>query len=307
MNKKLFVACTILLGVLLTLSAFYNKKQNDELETVKAARQRYEVSLKKSESETDDLKAKFAAGQQQREQLQKKVDELTSSCRQLQEQVEKLTFSNDQSRQQLAELIDKRDRLKKRAVDLSGLRDKLQRRLSELCDSNIQLSRQAKKLTESRDKTVAEMQTAQERIEILVAMLESEKKKSSESQDTLTVTNKAQKDTQPPMVEVSEHPAAVAEVSQPAVTPVLLEERPICHSFDKIRPRITQGQSYILSWQVSNADRIRIEPDIGPVSALGSVAVKLSTATTYTLIATNKAGESKMTCRIDVGDNPTVQ
>jgi peptidoglycan hydrolase CwlO-like protein len=277
MNKKLLVACTIVLGVLLALSAFYNKKQNDELESVKTTKQQSEAALEKNESERDDLKVKVAAGQQDREQLQEKVDELTRSREQLQEkvdelarsreqlqeQVEKLIFSNDQSHQKLAEVIDTRDKLTKELAELSGLQDKLQQKLSELCDVNIRLSRQIKKVTESRDEVVAKAQKAQERIGI------------------------------------NEHPAAV--------TPVLFQERPVCHSFDTIRPQIIQGQSSILSWQVANANRIRIEPDIGPVSALGSVAVKPSIATTYTLIATNKAGESKTTCRIEVTDRPTVQ
>jgi peptidoglycan hydrolase CwlO-like protein len=307
MNKKLLVACMILLGVLLALSALYNKKQNDKLKTVKIARQQCEATLNKSENERDDLEAKVVADQQEREQLQKKVDELTSSCKQLQEQVEKLTFSKDQSRQYLTEIIDTRDKLKKQVVDLSDSRDKLQRLLYELCDAKIQLSRQVKKLTESRDKAVAKAQTAQEQIEILVTKLDSEKQESSERQDTHIVTNQDQKETQAPIIKISENSTAATEVSQPAVTSILHEERPVCHNFNTICPRITQGHSCTLSWQVSNADRIRIEPYIGPVGALGSVAVRPSTATTYTLIATNKVGESKITCRVEIADSPTVQ
>ena len=218
----------------------------------------------------------------------------------MQEQVEKLIFSNNQSRQQLAEIIDVRDKLTKQLAELSGLRDKLQHRLSELYDANIRLSRQVKKLTESRDEAVAKAQTAREGIEILVAMLDSEKQKSREGQDKLTVTNQAQEDTQPPMIKISEHPSEFAEVSRPAVAPSLLDERPTCHSFATTHPRIMQGQSSILSWQVARADRIRIEPGIGSVSALGSVTVKPSKTTTYTLIAANKVGENRITCRIEI-------
>ena len=100
-------------------------------------------------------------------------------------------------------------------------------------------------------------------------------------------------------------PAVFSDVVEPSVINKQLDGRPTCHSFDTTRPRITPGQTAMLSWQVSNADRIRIEPNIGPVSALGSVAVKPSAATTYTLIAANEAGENIQTCRVEVGKNLT--
>jgi len=47
---------------------------------------------------------------------------------------------------------------------------------------------------------------------------------------------------------------------------------------------------------------IRIEPEIGSVSALGSRTVKPSATTTYTLIATNRAGDRKLSQRLEVSE-----
>jgi parvulin-like peptidyl-prolyl isomerase len=293
MKKMLVLICMIALGFLLALTACDNNtEQSAELESVKAELEQLKAAFASIESERDSLKVKVAVEQRDRERLQDKVDELTRSCEQLQRQVEKFTFSSDQSRQQLAEIIE--------------TRDKLQEQNDELLTSHNQLSKQVEKLAESRDEAVAKARTAQKRIEMLVAMLDSENKGSGEQPDTLTITNQEQEDTQPHMIEISEFPTAPAEVSRPAAIPSQVGKRPVCHSFNTTRARIMPGQTSILSWQVSNAERILIEPDIGKVSALGSVAIKPSTATTYTLIATNKAGESRVTCRIEVSKSLTM-
>jgi peptidoglycan hydrolase CwlO-like protein len=308
MKKMLVLICMIALGFLLALTACDNNtEQSAQLESVKAELEQLEAALKNTEDERDNLKVKLAVEQRVHEQLQEKVKELTLTRDQLQKQIEKFTFTCDQSRQQLTEIIETRDKLKKQLVDLSDSRDMLQRRYNELNTSHNQLSKQVQILTESRDEAVAQAQTAQKRIEILVSILDSEKREFLEQQGRLTVTSQAQENTQPPVIEISEYPVAPAELNRPAVIPSQVGGRPVCHSFNTTRPRIMPGQTSILSWQVSNADQIRIEPDVGQVHALGSVAVKPSTATTYTLIAENKAGESKMTCRIEVGDSPTIQ
>ena len=96
------------------------------------------------------------------------------------------------------------------------------------------------------------------------------------------------------------------EVVEPAVIVSEADERPTCHSFNTTRPQIMPGQTSTLSWQVSNAESIRIEPDIGRVSSLGSRAVKPAVTTTYTLIAMNQAGESRVTCRIEISRRITI-
>ena len=282
-------------------------QQKDELESVKTELQQLKPDIEKTESERDALKVQIAVDQRDRRQLQEQVNELTRSRDQLQEQVEEFSFSRDQSRQQLAEIIDARDKLKQQVVELSGSRDKLQQQLTELTASHNQLSKQVEKLVESRDEAVAKEQTAQKRIEVLVAMLDSEAQEFGGRQADLTVTKQAQEDEQPPMVEIVDYPAASTEVSRPAVIHGNLGEEPTCHSFNTTRPQIMPGQTSTLSWQVSNADRIRIEPGIGAVSALGSRAVNPSTTTTYTLIAANKAGESRITCKVEVGEQPTLR
>jgi len=282
-------------------------QQKAELESVKTELQQLKPDIEKTGSERDELKVKIAFEQRDREQLQEQINELSHSRDQLQEHIEKFTFSREQSRQQLAEIIDTRDKLKQQVIELNGSRDTLQQQLTKLTASHNQLSRQVDELTRSRNAAVDKAQTAQERIEVLVAMLDSETREFGERQDELTVTNQKQEDEQPPMVEIIEYPAASTEVIRPAVAGSNLGERPICHSFNTTRPQILPGQTSALSWQVSNAQKIRIEPEIGQVSALGSRVVKPSTGTTYTLIATNKAGESRKTCRIEVGDRPKIQ
>jgi hypothetical protein len=113
---------------------------------------------------------------------------------------------------------------------------------------------------------------------------------------------------EPPVVssDNSEPKVESNEVVEPAVIVSEADERPTCHSFDTTRPLIMPGQTSTLSWQVSNAESIRIEPDIGRVSSLGSRAVKPATTTIYTLIAANKAGESRVTCRVEISKRITI-
>jgi peptidoglycan hydrolase CwlO-like protein len=308
MKKMLILICLIVLGFLLALFAYVDSTElRAELQSVKAELEPLKADLEKTTNERDDFKAQAAELQRDREQLQAKANELVSSCEQLQKQVEKLSFSNDQSRQQLTEIIDTRDKLKEQLVELTGSRDKLRQQNDELTSSNNQLNKQVKELTVSRDEAIAETETARKRIEVLVAMMDSGKREFDRQQNDKALTNQAREGKEPHMVEIPGYPASVTEVNQPVVAGGKLVECPICHSFNTTRPRIMQGQTSILSWQVSNADKIRIEPGIGPVSALGSVAVKPSIATTYTLTATNKAGKSKAKCRIEVGDNPDIQ
>jgi hypothetical protein len=137
-------------------------------------------------------------------------------------------------------------------------------------------------LTRSSDAAIADVKIAQKRIDELVAPLNGETQRSAEPQAELIVANQAAENIQTPMIEV--------------------DLRPTCHSFNTNRPVIMPGQTSTLSWQVSNAARIRIEPEVGPVSALGSRTVKPSATTTYTLIATNRAGDSKLSQKVEVSE-----
>jgi len=307
MKKMLVFIIMIALGFLLALTAFDNNAaQSTESDNVKTQIEQLKTALEKLENERDNLKEKLAVSLQKREQLQEKTDELTHSQEKLRRQIEKYTFTFDQSRQQLTEIIGTRDKLKKQVSELSNSRDNLRKQYEKLAASHNQLGIQVGELTELRDQAVAKAQTAQKRIEILVAMLESERQESRKQQDRLTVTNQVHNDKQPAVIEISKHQTALTDVSHPTVVPKQVVGRPICHSFNTARPWIMPGQTSILSWQVANADQIYIEPDIGPVSALGSRAIDPSKTTTYTLTAVNREGKIRQTCRIEVGKSLTI-
>ena len=310
MKQMLILICTIALAFPLALTGCDDSaEQKAELESVKAELQQFKTAIGKTESERNTLKVKIALDERNREQLQEQVNELTGSRDKLQEQVEKFTFTCEQSRQQLTEIIDTRDKLKKQVTELTGSSDKLLQQLTELNTSRNQLRRQVNELTRSRDAAVTKAQIAQERVDILLALVDADTKEFRElqDQDGLTVANQAKEDAQPPMIEVSENPDVLTDINWPPVIPSQVSDRPTCHSFNTARPQIMPGQTSTLSWQVSNAESIRIEPGIGPVSALGSRVVNPSTTTTYTLIAANKAGESRKTCKVEIGEQPTVR
>jgi hypothetical protein len=108
--------------------------------------------------------------------------------------------------------------------------------------------------------------------------------------------------------EVIDPPGEDIKIVNPVIKnykPDRLDGRPVCDSFNTTRPRIMPGQTSMLSWQVSNADHIRIEPGIGIVSALGSRVVTPSETTIYTLIASNQAGQSRLSCRVEISERIT--
>jgi hypothetical protein len=283
-------------------------KQKAELESLKTKLSQLKPDLEKAENEKSELEVEIAVEQQSREQLEQKVDELTGSRQKLKKQVEKLTFTCEQSRQQLEEIIVVRDELKQRITELTDSRDNLQQQLKELATSRNRLERQADELTRSRNAAVDRAQTAQDRIDVLLALVDAETKGMSElqQQNEITITNQAKQATQPPIIKVSEDPNVLTSIDWPPVVSSQTDERPICHSFSTSRPQIMPGQASTLSWQVSNAESVRIEPGIGPVSALGSRAVKPATSTTYTLIAGNKAGLSRLSCRVEISERITI-
>lgn len=309
MKQMLILICTIALGFPLALTGCDDSaEQKAELRSVKAELQQLKTAIGKTESERDTLKVKIALDERNREQLQEQVYELTGSRNKLQEQVEKFTFRCEQSQQQFAEIIGTRDKLKQQVTDLTGSSDKQQQQLTELNTSRNQLRRQVDELTRSREAAVSRVQIAQERVDILLALVDTETKEFRElqDQDGLIVANQAKEDARPPMIEVSEDPNVLTDINWPPVIPSQIDERPTCQSFNTTRPRIMPGQTSTLSWQVSNAQSIRIEPGIGAVSALGSRAVKPSATTTYTLIAANKAGQSRLSCRVEISERITI-
>ncbi len=266
MKKILILTFIIALGFPLALAGCKNRaKEQAELERLRVELQNLKAALQKTETERDELKDKIDIVAQAREQLQKQVNDLTDS--------------RDQLKEQFSIVADSRDQLNKQLGEVAGSRDQLRKRIGELIISSKQLQSQIDELTKSRNAIAAEARQARERIEELAAQL-AEMKQLSQLQDPLTGTNKDEESKE--------------------ILPVEVVRYPTIHSFDTSRSQIKGGQSSTLTWWVSNADQVRIEPGIGTVSSLGSKTVAPSTTTTYIIIATNKAGESRETRRIEV-------
>jgi hypothetical protein len=71
-------------------------------------------------------------------------------------------------------------------------------------------------------------------------------------------------------------------------------------NFSAVPDTITAGQSLTLSWNVNEASRIEIKPDIGSVQAGGSRLVSPTADTTYTLTALNSGGASSKSVNVIV-------
>ncbi|MGV8076349.1 MAG: hypothetical protein ACP5N0_03450 [Methanosarcina sp.] len=74
--------------------------------------------------------------------------------------------------------------------------------------------------------------------------------------------------------------------------------------FDAGPEIIEPGESSVLSWAVSKADNVSIEPDIGAVNFNGSISVHPSETTTYKLIATGDGEEKVALCTVTVKEEP---
>ncbi len=68
--------------------------------------------------------------------------------------------------------------------------------------------------------------------------------------------------------------------------------KPIVKSFKASPDIITKGDSMTLTWNISGADTVNIEPDIGYVPTSGTRTVFPKTTTDYILTATNAAGST---------------
>ena len=75
---------------------------------------------------------------------------------------------------------------------------------------------------------------------------------------------------------------------------------PIINSFSADSPSITEGESSVLSWSVTDATSVTIDNGVGNVALSGTTAVSPTTTTTYTLTATNTAGSVTATTTVTV-------
>jgi len=76
--------------------------------------------------------------------------------------------------------------------------------------------------------------------------------------------------------------------------------KPIIHSFGSTPINIVQGNSATLAWNVSGADVVSIDQDIGNVVAIGNKTISPQKTTNYIITAKNDAGTSTREIRVVV-------
>ena len=76
---------------------------------------------------------------------------------------------------------------------------------------------------------------------------------------------------------------------------------PVVSKFTTSKDTIASGQSVTLSWDVADATRITLQPEIGTITASGTRAVTPSVTTTYKIIASNDAGSTTRELTVTVG------
>ncbi|CAJ0860656.1 hypothetical protein AMST5_01322 [freshwater sediment metagenome] len=108
---------------------------------------------------------------------------------------------------------------------------------------------------------------------------------------TLTATNRSGSATATAKIDVAPSPKI---------------QKPTISSFDAEPRRITAGESANLTWSVTDADTLSIEPGVGKVSGT-SLTVRPNQDVTYTLTATNRSGSATATAKIDVAPSPKIQ
>jgi hypothetical protein len=83
-------------------------------------------------------------------------------------------------------------------------------------------------------------------------------------------------------------------------------DQPIINSFSSSPGHIAPGGSSTLSWDVSGATAVSIDPGVGNVSLNGTREVFPNATTTYTMTATGAAGKMTATAQIIVSSLPSL-
>ena len=270
--KKILILTSILALVFpLVLAGCTDRAEQErlqnELTSVKAAAKKTSEDAKK---ESEKLMAQVKTLTDERDALQKQVNELSQQ-----------TDAHEQLRKQAAELTGAQQKLQKELAAVTSEQQTLRQNLTEVTRSRDTLQQEVDALSKSRLTALAEAQRAQTKIQELTTKLQEETKKVGELQEQI----------QNVAVDIEEG------VESPTIRAI---ESPIIRSFTTTRPRINPGQKSTLSWWVMDADKVRIEPNIGSVGALGSRTIAPTKTTTFTIIATNENGESRVTRRIEV-------
>jgi hypothetical protein len=76
---------------------------------------------------------------------------------------------------------------------------------------------------------------------------------------------------------------------------------PSVNKFTTSKDTISSGQSVTLSWDISDATRISLQPEIGTIAASGTRSVTPTVTTTYKIIASNDAGSTTREITVNVG------
>jgi len=80
---------------------------------------------------------------------------------------------------------------------------------------------------------------------------------------------------------------------------------PVIDAFGAVPSSIYPGKLSTLSWQVTGAASVKIDPDIGSVSLLGNRDIYPTRSVKYTLTASNAAGTVSATTNITITSTPT--
>lgn len=99
---------------------------------------------------------------------------------------------------------------------------------------------------------------------------------------------------------------ATNEAGEDSVTGFVTVEPPqesTIESFEANPTSVISGRSTTLTWSVSGATRVTITPGIGDVALSGSISVSPTESTTYTLTATNEAGDKSVSRYVAVTEN----
>jgi len=279
-QKRIFVSMVALCLPLVLTGCDKGAGQKAELESVKAELEAVKAASVTTETERDDLKDQVTVVSKARNELQVQIAMLTLEDKRLRDQVDVLTTSDKSLTDQVTGLTTSNEQLTEQLKEVTGSRDQLKGEVDGLKTSSEGLQAQVHELTRERDAAIAKTKETFGKLAVLTAKLKAATGAEPEPPVPPTVTSVTPVNEDTPKVEAAKGPTI--------------------HSFDAARARISKGQSASLSWHVSNADRISIEPEVGSVSALGSKNVKPPRTTTYTLTATNKDGETVQTCRIEV-------
>ncbi|MEJ2738495.1 MAG: zinc ribbon domain-containing protein [Dehalococcoidia bacterium] len=95
----------------------------------------------------------------------------------------------------------------------------------------------------------------------------------------------------------------IPEQEQPFTPPPSTTELPIIVSFEIDPPKITTAESTMATWEVTGADMVSIDHNIGEIAHKGNLSLSPLENTEYRLTATNDAGSVTRTAMVTVIQN----